>query len=380
MKHLALVTTSFPDAVPGSESAGSFVADFAAVLSQYCKVTVIAPGLKGGIEVREKNLTIRRFTVPSLPLSLLVPFNPLHWPGIVRTMMAGRDTLKSVCDEEIVDHILALWIFPSGYWAHKERRKRGVPYSVWALGSDVWVLSKIPGMKKILQDIIRESSRSFADGYILKQDVEAISGRPCEFLASTRDFPILLDKRLKSAPPYRLAYLGRWHPNKGIDILLESLELLKGPDWEKIEEIRIFGGGPMEGLVSSACEALKRKGCPVTIGGYLNKEGASELLAWTDYLLLPSRIESIPVLYSDAMKSRCPVISTPVGDLPRLTARLKSGLLSEEVNKHAFAKAIRVGLHDSSPSLYADGLDKASAEFDLGAIVRKFVEMLFPDS
>lgn len=380
MKHIALVTTSFPEDVPGSESAGSFVADLAASLSQHCKVTVIAPGLKGGIEAWEKNLSIRRYPVPSLPLSLLTPRNPRHWPRIARTMQAGRMTLKSLCDENTIDHIFALWLFPSGYWAYQEKKARGVPYSVWALGSDVWVLSKIPGMKNILRDIIRGSLMSFADGYILKQDVEAISGRPCEFLASTRDFPILSEKRLKEAPPYRLAYLGRWHPNKGIDILLESLELLKGPDWEKIEEIKIFGGGPMEGLVSSACEALKRKGHPVTIGGYLDKGGAAELLAWTDYLLLPSRIESIPVIYSDAMKSRCPVISTPVGDLPRLTACLKSGLLSEEVNELAFAKAIRVGLHDRSPSLYADGLDKASAEFDLGAIVRKFVEMLFPGS
>lgn len=373
MKHIALVTTSFPEDVPGSESAGSFVADFAAVLSQYCKVTVIAPGLKGGIEVWEKNLTIRRYTVPSLPLSLLIPYNPLHWPGIARTMMAGRDTLKSLCDENTIDHIFALWLFPSGYWAYKERKARGVPYSVWALGSDVWVLSKIPGMKKVLRVIIRESSMSFADGHILKQDVEAISGRPCDFLASTRDFPVLLDKRLKGAPPYRLAYLGRWHPNKGIDILLESLGLLKGPDWEKIEEIRIFGGGPLEDQVLSSCEKLKKAGHPVTAGGYLDKHEAAGLLAWTDYLLLPSRIESIPVIFSDAMKSLCPVIATPVGDLPFLIGKYDVGIVAGETSATAFSRAI-AGMFNRPPLLYRRGLIEAVTVFNLREISRSFYE------
>lgn len=380
MNHVALVTTSFPGNEPGSEAAGSFVADFADELSRHCRVTVVAPGLKGIPEERRGNLVIRRFVVPSLPLSLLTPVNPVHWPRIISTMKSGQEALTVLCNEEPVDHIFSLWVFPPGWWAFQMNRTLGVPYSVWALGSDIWVLSKIPGMKRILRNIIRGSFMSFADGYGLKNDVERISGRPCNFLASTRNFPVLSGKQLKSAPPYRLAYLGRWHPNKGVDLLLASLGRLNSGDWACIEEVRIFGGGSMEGSVSSACEALKRKGCPVTIGGYLDKDGAAELLAWTDYLLLPSRIESIPVIYSDAMKSHCPVISTPVGDLPRLTAQLKSGLLSEEVNEHSFAKAIRVGLHDRSPSFYADDLDKASVEFDLGVIVRKFVEMLFPDS
>ena len=290
-------------------------------------------------------------------------------------MKAGRKTLKSLCDENTIDHIFALWLFPSGYWAYKEKRARGVPYSVWALGSDVWVLSKIPGMRKILRDIIRGSVMSFADGHILKQDVEAISGRPCEFLASTRDFPILLEKRLKEAPPYRLAYLGRWHPNKGTDILLESLELLKGQDWEKIEEIRIFGGGPLKDQILSSCEDLKRAGHPVTVGGYLDKREAAELLAWTDYLLLPSRVESIPVIFSDAMKSLCPVIATPVGDLPFLIGKYGVGTVAVEASASAFSRAIAEMLN-RTPLLHRRGLVEALTVFNLREISRSFYERI----
>ncbi len=375
MKHIVLVTTSFPEGVPGSESAGSFVADFAVSLSEYCRVTVVAPGLNGGREDWMNGLSVRRYQVSSLPLSLLNPCNPVHWPAIAGAMTAGRKALRRLCEEQAIDHIFALWVFPSGYWAFRESRKRGIPYSVWALGSDIWVLSKIPGMRTILKKIVLGSAMSFADGYLLKRDVEALSGWPCEFLASTRDIPALPSKRLREEPPYRLAFLGRWHPNKGVDILLESLALLKAKDWEKIEEIRIFGGGPLMGRVMAGCQELARAGRPVTVGGYLDKTEAAALLAWADYVLLPSRVESIPVIFSDAMKNLCPVIATPVGDLPLLITKYEMGIIAAQAEAVAFSRAISLML-TRPPILCQQGLIEARAAFDLHAISRSFYERI----
>jgi hypothetical protein len=70
MPHIALVTTSYPTSHDGSEAAGSFVADFAEALTAYAQVTVIAPSLSAEVE-QHKSLTLRRFKVPRLPLSLL---------------------------------------------------------------------------------------------------------------------------------------------------------------------------------------------------------------------------------------------------------------------------------------------------------------------
>ncbi len=44
--------------------------------------------------------------------------------------------------------------------------------------------------------------------------------------------------------PYRLAFLGRWHPNKGTDLLLDALHQLRDEDWHRIEAVRIAGGAP----------------------------------------------------------------------------------------------------------------------------------------
>lgn len=361
-QHIAVVTTSFPDGEPGSEAAGSFVSDFAEALAEHVNITVIAPSQTRKADEHRGNLTIRRFTVSSLPLSLLKPSNPFHWPSIIQTLRSGQDAIHQLAREKKIDHVLALWALPSGYWARNIWKRDGIPYSIWVLGSDIWTLGKLPVVKNILAKVLKDSSLCFADGYQLKHDVEAISGRSCEFLASSRNLPIIEKKRLSSEPPYRFAFLGRWHSNKGVDLLIESLKMLGDEDWDKINEVRICGGGPLDAAIRSGCDSLKKAGRPVTAGGYLSREEAANLLRWADYLLLPSRIESIPVVFSDAMQAGCPVIATPVGDLARLMDKNSVGILADDVTPAAFAVAIREALNMPPASLNS-GMEEKRIEF-----------------
>ena len=370
--HILLISTSYPEQTPGSEAAGSFVEDFAEAVSGHINVTVVAPGLNNVSETYNANLTLRRFKVPYLPLSLLKPYNPAHWPLIIKTLNTGQREVQRLIDEEEIDYIMALWVLPSGYWARNIWKKHGIPYSVWALGSDIWSLGRIPLVKTLLKTVLRDSDICFADGYILKKDVERISGKSCEFLASTRRLPTMEEKNLSTAQPYKLAYLGRWHHNKGTDILLDSLHLLSDEDWAKIEEVRIFGGGPLEKIVKSGYASLKEAGRPVLLGGYLDKTQAAKLLLWADYLLISSRIESIPVVFSDAVQIGCPVITTPVGDLPHLIDRYKVGILSTEVSAKAFASAMCEALH-KSPYLYINGLQDIKKQFNLFLTVDRLI-------
>jgi len=99
------------------------------------------------------------------------------------------------------------------------------------------------------------------------------------------------------------------------------------------------------------------------------------LLEWADYLLIPSRLESIPVVFSDAMQARCPVISTPVGDIPRLIGQYGVGTLARDVTAKALSEAIDEAL-DRSPSAYEKGLDQARADFDVRHVARYLAGLL----
>lgn len=374
MQHIAIITTSFPQNVPGSEAAGSFVFDFATELVKHTKVSVIAPGKETSTD-NQDGISINRFLVPRLPLAQLSIINPCHWLAIYRTVWGGMQYVSDLCRTEQYDYIFALWALPSGYWAGKVRRSFNTRYAVWALGSDIWKFSDRPLLKNILRKVLVEADQCFADGHLLKKDVERISGRSCHFLPSARKINIEQPPDKHHSSPYRIAYLGRWHPNKGIDLLLQSLAMLDDRDWNKIEEIKICGGGMLESIVSDSIQKLKSSGRPVTQGGYLSKEEATDLIKWADYLLIPSRIESIPVIFSDAMQCNTPVIAMPVGDLPEIIIRNNVGLIAEEVSAPAYTDVLRKAL-SSSPHKYKKGISEVREKFDIRNIVNRFLVII----
>jgi glycosyltransferase involved in cell wall biosynthesis len=370
MPRIALITTSYPDAMPGSEAAGSFVEDFALELARIVDVTVLAASETDSVENNER-LTIRRFAVPRLPLSSLRPANPLDWPAIVAALRRGRRATLDMVGADRPDHILALWALPSGWWA----RSTDVSYSTWVLGSDVWTLGRIPVMRSVLASVLKAATHRFADGIQLAADVEQLSTRSCSFLASARRLPAPQSTSTTQSDGLKLAFLGRWHPNKGADLLMQALLSLGDEHWQSIHEVRIFGGGPLEDQVRRSADTLSAAGRPITIGGYLGKQEAANLISWADFLLLPSRIESIPVIFSDAMQLGTPIIATPVGDLPRLFEHYECGVLADAVTSEGLADALCAALF-RDPRSFLTGVERARADFDTRFIVRQFLDAI----
>jgi glycosyltransferase involved in cell wall biosynthesis len=341
--HLAILTSSFPEHYDGSEAAGSFVAQIADTLAESGSVSVIAPSGQSAV-VQQGALEVVRFRSTKLPLSRLNPANPLDWIPIAQVMKGGMRELSELHSRRPVDAILALWALPSGYWARALRRQHGIPYGVWALGSDIWALKRIPVVRGLLSSILRDASVRYADGLGLCTDVSALCAQPCGFLPSSRKLPRVEQQASGDVRAgYRLAYLGRFHPNKGTDLLMQALELLSEEDWAHIACVRIAGGGSLHGTVAASAQRLRADGRPVQVEGYKNAEEAASLLTWADFVLIPSRIESIPVIFSDAMQLGKPVITMPVGDLPELITHYGVGVTCAEVTAQSYANLLRAG-------------------------------------
>jgi len=364
---LVLVTTSFPIANDGSEAAGSFVSDLAEQLARHVPVRVVAPGLSSAREPWAPNMEVFRYAAPAKPLSTLKPWLPVDIIEIARVLRAGMDATRCAIKAGPTAHVFALWALPSGEWARRVARKHGVGYSVWMLGSDVWSLGRVPVLRGMLARVIREAAHAYADGYRLAEDAQCIAGVPVAFLPSTRRVNLRDPPPPRAQPPYRLLFLGRWHPNKGIDLLLDALALLGDDDWRRIECVEIQGGGPLEPLVRERVAVLCGAGRLVELGGFLAKQEAEVAITRADWVLIPSRIESIPVVFSDAMKLGRPVIANPVGDLPRLLEDHACGELAEDASAVMFCRAIQRALAVSPRSLDVAVRSQAT-HFDLAKI------------
>jgi glycosyltransferase involved in cell wall biosynthesis len=279
-------------------------------------------------------------------------------------MRSGRTTTLAAVGAGPTRKILALWAFPSGHWARQAAMAKKVPYQVWTLGSDVWSLGRIPVVRGVIKRVLRDAKTVYSDGIRLAEDTSALGGRKVEFLPSARSINRAKASSPRGSAPYRMTFLGRWHPNKGIDLLLEALESLEASDWERIDSVRIHGGGPLEAEVVRRVVALIDAGHPVSVGGYLNKAHAEDLIAGSDWLILPSRIESIPVIFSDAIKLHTPLVATPVGDLPELMREHDAGILCDSATAGGIRAGIRLALQSSAKARMHD-MEVLSLRFSL---------------
>lgn len=372
LRTLVLVTSSFPISADGSEAAGSFVADLVQELARHVHVRVVAPGPQSTREHWADRVEIQRFAAPSRPLSTLRLWHPGDLGCIAQVLRAGQQATDLAAAG--AQHIVALWGLPCGEWARRTAGRQGIGYSVWMLGSDVWSLGRIPLLRGALRRVIQQARHAYADGYQLAADAEKIGCTPVVFLPSTRRIDLCDPTPPRGQPPYRLLFLGRWHHNKGVDLLLDALAMLGEENWQKIEQVRIEGGGPLHALVHQRVLALQQQGKPVTAGRFLSKPEAEAVIAQADCLLIPSRIESIPVVFSDAMKLGRPVVSMPVGDLPQLVGS-GVGVLARQVSAPAFAAAISTMLQHSAQGF---PLAAMSERFDLGKTAQALAAPCLP--
>lgn len=322
--RIALFTTSFPSDNETVVNAGACVKDFAEALTDLGhEVEVLSPYKRGARhEFRHANTTWFRWLGSHDSLTH-VGKNPIGLLQLSSVVVMGSAAAIRLLTRFRPDHVLCFWVFPCGLWARLAQPWVHVPYSLWALGSDIWLLGKLPGFRWILRRIGRHASHLYADGMLLGEEFQAIVGSPVDFLATSR---VLV------APPgvavgeggYYL-FLGRYHPNKGVDLLIEAVGRVKDrlpPGFR----LRVHGYGPLEELIRARVRDLGLEGL-VEIFGPTSASEVSTVLRRARGLIIPSRIESIPLILSDALQMELPVMVTDVGDLGKLVRRYTAGLV-----------------------------------------------------
>ncbi len=245
------------------------------------------------------------------PLVHLNVFSPLDCLRLVSLIRRGKEALPPYLEENEIEACLALWVFPAGYFANQAFRKTGVPYSVWALGSDIYRYSKNPFLYGVMNRIIAEARAVFSDGFDLAKRIEERFHRKASFLATTR---VLSGRPLPQPAPslYRFLFVGRLEKVKGIDVLIQAMALLKEEGLEP--DLTIIGRGSLEGWAKAYIER-KALGPQVSMVGNVADSTLVSYYGSSSCVLIPSRSESIPVVFSEALNFDREMIVTDVGDL-----------------------------------------------------------------
>jgi glycosyltransferase involved in cell wall biosynthesis len=170
-----------------------------------------------------------------------------------------------------------------------------------------------------MKRIIQEAKGVFADGFDLSKRIEERFGRKCFFLATTRTIektePEKPEKLKKPKTLYRFLFVGRIDKVKGIDLLLQSMTLLKREALNV--HLTVVGRGGME---EWAKDFIKERALEdyVSWMGYVPDETLNSIYESTDCVVIPSRSESIPLVFSEALRFNKELIVTDVGDMGML--------------------------------------------------------------
>ncbi len=188
---------------------------------------------------------------------------------------------------------------------------------------------------------------------------------------SLASYPLLEAYELPAASRIVVA-VGRFSPEKGIDILLEAFSLLL----RQMDSVHLF-------LVGDGQERPALEGQALRLGvaknvhfvGYSQTPG--DFVAEADVLVLTSRSEGIPNAVLEAMAMGKPVVATKVGGVPEIIEDDVSGRLVPPGRPDLIASALAEVLADEPlrHRLGAGGRKKVMEAFSIQARVAKVLTL-----
>lgn len=242
-------------------------------------------------------------------------------------------------DEFKPDFVLvSLAWFTSGGFFMKQCFEKSIPYFniIQSAGEIDWPIDEII---EILRDNYKNAESNFFVSNANKSLIETIFATKfsnCEIVWNP--FKVNYHKKaswLENLGTFKLACIARLEPaSKGQDILLHILARKR---WRKRSiEVSLFGGGFNEKSLKKLAENLKLEN--VHFCGYRN--GIEEI--WDEHhaLILPSRLEGLPLVLVEAMLcSRIP-ITTKVGGIPEVVIDDEIGFLSKAPTVELFDETL----------------------------------------
>jgi glycosyltransferase involved in cell wall biosynthesis len=141
----------------------------------------------------------------------------------------------------------------------------------------------------------------------------------------------------RSGEVVRIGTLGRLHPAKGYDVLIEAARRLRTMGELPPFEILIAGEGAERAALAGQIGAAGLEN--VRLAGFVERPGA--FLAGLNLYVQPSRREGLCIAAHEAMQAGLPAIVSDVGEMPYSVREGLTGLVAPSGDPQALAEALQ---------------------------------------
>ena len=358
MLRVLAITKIFPNAA--EPLAAPFNRQQFAALREHCALSILATipwfpgsGLLARWSTAGKLARVpRRETIDGLdvahPRTLFVPklamatWGPLYAASIAPALARYRGK---------VDLVLGTWAYPDGFAAVIAAWMLGVPCVVKLHGSDINLIAKQPGPRRMTAWALPRAARVVAVSRALADEVVemgvdrdrvaiVMNGVDGELFRPRDRAAARAELGLPAGPI--AVYVGNLKPEKGV------LDL--GSAWQAVARatpdatLVVVGDGPLQSELASLTGSLAER---VRLIARQPLERVPAYMAAADVLVLPSHSEGTPNVVLEALASGRRVVATAVGGVPDLITSHSLGTLVPPRDPDALADALRIALRQS---------------------------------
>lgn len=277
-------------------------------------------------------------------LTFQEPGTQSYWDFLIAKHIEIIDRIQK--KKEKIDLIHAHFGLQGGLIAHAISQKMNIPYVItehhagFLEGPEMfqWVQEKIQENLHVYN----HASTVFAVGEKLNDILKSwgVCYLSTLFNPTGRSFVSDLIPKLEQSPFYFFS-LGRLHPQKGFEVLIQAIKVLLKDNFFQNHPCRFYIGG--SGRNAEEYQGMVRDFGAQEYVIFLGALSQEEALKWYDKthaFVLPSRVESFGIVYAEALARGRPVIATRCGE-PENFINDKVGLIVEPDNPKELAKAIQ---------------------------------------
>lgn len=288
-------------------------------------------------------------------------------------------------------HHHGLWMYP-GIYARRIAQKRDVPLVISPRGMlDRWALERSALRKAVATRVYERRNLRAARAFHATSAAEAAAIRDCGLAQPIAVIPNGVELRPREARAARglieasfpalehkrwLLFMGRLHPKKGLDLLLEAWRdlhrqhaqwqlVVAGPDLD----------GARPGLERSIADDPTLR-ASVTFSGMLEGAAKQAALDHAEIFVLPTRSENFGMAVAEALAHGIPVVTTTAAPWPDLVAHECGWWV--EPSCVAIADALRDAMGRPAADLQAigeRGRRYASSRFDWDTVGARMADV-----
>ncbi|MEM9881658.1 MAG: glycosyltransferase [Planctomycetota bacterium] len=220
-----------------------------------------------------------------------------------------------------------------------------VPYSMTLNANVEWwggAMAEKFGRAQFTVAITAWLERQVREQFPLLRDDQLILGR---IGVDTLKWHPPVDRPADDGGPLRIISVGRLHPSKGYDVLLDALRRLDGRG--VAFDLTLIGDGPQRGELEAKADTLGLAD-RVTFTGSLGEDAIIEHMQHADVFVLSSHAEPLGVVTMEAMAMEVAAVATDAGGVGEIVTDGVDGLLVPPEDAAAMASALQKLTEDSA--------------------------------